>query len=256
MELVGWCFAAAVSIPMLSLFHTSHIDDPESIFYNQTVCESVFRHRDPSHRQAFLTFVAIIHVYLPCILICTCYLRIYLKIARKAREASSNQTSTKPGKIHLQSTSSTLPRAKIKTLKMTVVIVSVFLLCGLPYHILESLLNFQASPLPPIVMAIMGALPVANSVLNPFIFLLFNVNNTCLKGLVGAKPRRKYSNKKEQPSHMCQDTSVTAVTEYTDSNDVITSENPRHDRKQIGGTMRAYVPIINLENTEHTDGDT
>ena len=49
----------------------------------------------------------------------------------------------KPGKVHLQSTpSSSLPKAKIKTLKMTCVIVSVFLICGLPYFILEMIYNF------------------------------------------------------------------------------------------------------------------
>ncbi len=100
---------------------------------------------------------------------------------------------------------------------MTVVIVSVFLLCGLPYHILELLLNFWSEDLPPVVTAIMGALPVANSVINPYIFLLFNMNYICVKRLVRPNTKRQYLEKTEQTTNMCSDTAVTVV-KYTDNN--------------------------------------
>ena len=230
MALCCWSLAALISIPMLFMFHTIHITDPVSIFYNKMVCESLFRYRPISHRQAFLTFIAIMHVFLPCCAICTCYVRIYLKISQKAEEASGGVTSLKSGKIHLQSTSSSLPRAKIKTLKMTVVIVTIFLLCGLPYHVMELLFNFwKHDYIPKVVTAIMGALPVANSVINPYIFLLFNVNEQCLRSVVRPNPRRAHVDSKQEHS-LHSHTDSTAVSLVRCNNYSDRADRPPHDK--------------------------
>ena len=252
MALLCWSLAALMSIPMFFLFHTTHINNPESIFHNKTVCESVFRYRPISHRRAFLTFVAIMHVFVPCIMICVCYTRIYLKVAQKAKESTSGVAPTKPGKVHLQSTSSSLPKAKIKTLKMTVVIASVFLLCGLPYHIMELLFNFwKHDYIPKVVTAIMGALPIANSVINPYIFLAFNVNYRCLKGVIRPKARRPYTESKtDNTLNSHGETTAVSIVKYSD----ITSDVDGCRRQENNfGKKRTYLAMTSVrgDSTYH-----
>ena len=116
-----------------------------------------------------------------------CYVSIFLKISQKANEASSSKKQNcKPVKVHLQSTgNSSLSKVKIKTMKMTIVILSAFIICGFPYHILEGIYNFgDHSSVPPIVAAIIGAMAVGNSAVNPYVFLLFNANGKCAQGLL------------------------------------------------------------------------
>lgn len=170
--------AALLSLPMMHIFHVVTISDPESIFYNKTVCESRFREIPLFHRQAFLTGMSIVHVFGPCVIICVCYVRIFIRIADHAADPNTTSDDVVSRRAPLRRMNSTiLSRAKIKTLRMTVVIVTMFILCGLPYHILEMLFNFWYHVnIPQLVSAILGALPVANSVINPYIFLLFTYN--------------------------------------------------------------------------------
>ena len=178
-----WLAAALLSLPMMFMFHVVTIGDPNSIFYNKTVCESRFRDMPLSHRQAFLTSMSILHVFAPCVIICVGYVRIFMRIAQEEGGfANLHPESVASGAARIRRINSpTLSRAKVKTLKMTVVIVTTFVVCGLPYHVLEMLFNFwHHANIPKLVSAILGALPIANSVINPYIFLLFTFNKDLL----------------------------------------------------------------------------
>ena len=80
--------------------------------------------------------------------------------------------------VHLTSTgSSSLPKAKIKTLKMTLVIVVAFILFGLPYFVAEMIMSYgDYKSLNRAVYALLGGVAPANSAANPYIFLLFSAN--------------------------------------------------------------------------------
>ena len=176
---VVWIGAAVFSVPMIFLFRVTTIDDENSIFHNRTVCESIFRIRPIIERQIYSTLISIVHIFIPCIVISVCYIRIFLKISKKVEEAEGGKSKHNSGKIQLHSTQSTsLPKAKSKTLRMTVVVVSTFVICGLPYHILEMLYNFwHHEQIPKIAVSVLGALAVSNSVANPYIFLMFNTSS-------------------------------------------------------------------------------
>ncbi|XP_060080001.1 cephalotocin receptor 2-like [Ylistrum balloti] len=168
----GWAVAALGSLPMLYVFRTNVVGGVQK-------CENIFRDLPRSHRKAFLTYAAVIVFLIPICLLIFCYTSIFLKIARKAKESqTSKRHSIKPGKIHLQSTNSnSLPKAKIKTLKMTFVIVVVFLVCGIPYFIAEMIMSYgDHCIISDLVYGIIGALAAANSAANPYVFLLFNCN--------------------------------------------------------------------------------
>jgi hypothetical protein len=80
--------------------------------------------------------------------------------------------------VHLTSTaSSSLPKAKIKTLKMTLVIVLAFIVFGMPYFVAEMIMSYgNYRLLDRQVYAILGGVAPANSAANPYIFLLFSAN--------------------------------------------------------------------------------
>ena len=87
--------------------------------------------------------------------------------------------------MRLQSTSrGNLPAARVKTFKMAIVIGLAFVVCSLPYHVLEMIYSFsdhqRASGR---VAAVIGAMAVANSAINPYIFMLFNMSASDASGL-------------------------------------------------------------------------
>lgn len=187
MAAIGYGAAALLSLPQVGVFRQNHVTST-GIFFNKTVCESIFRDLPDWHRKLYLVFISIVVFYLPIVIIAFCYVRIYLKVSQKTADGlaastqpaapatASKKASRRPGKVLLQSTrSSSLPKAKTKILKMTVVIVSTFVVFGLPYHFLEMVVSFgHHSLVGPTSMAVFGAMAVANSAVNPYVFLLFN----------------------------------------------------------------------------------
>lgn len=179
---VGWGIAFLCTAPLLYVFHVRY-DEAK----NMTVCENIFRFKTIAHRQAFLTYAALVNFLIPLIILIVCYVRIFVKIARKASDSRTNKRqSFKPGKIQLTSntTSATLHSAKLKTLRMTVVIVGCYIVCGLPYFFAEMYMSYaDFKNLSPKVYALLGGLFVANSAVNPYIFLLFSVSGQCLRSM-------------------------------------------------------------------------
>ncbi|XP_002741531.1 neuropeptide S receptor-like [Saccoglossus kowalevskii] len=135
-------------------------------------------------KQAYITYIAFIVFFLPFIIISVAYIRIFKKIADKAHDSRKEprKSSIKQGRIHLQSTGSgSLSKAKIKTLKMTAVIIFMFIICGLPFFIAEMWRSYgNPDTMPLDVYAILGIFAVSNSTTNPYVFLLFNINDRFL----------------------------------------------------------------------------
>ena len=79
----------------------------------------------------------------------------------------------------LPTNSPTFDRAKKKTLMMAFAIVTAFALLGAPYCIIEMILCFNASIISDLSKAVFAVISIGNSVLNPFIYLIFDVHWTC-----------------------------------------------------------------------------
>ncbi|GAB1606665.1 arg8-vasotocin receptor-like [Argonauta hians] len=193
---LGWIIAALTSIPVLFVFRLVERN-------GENRCENTFRNKPKFHRQMFLTYVAFVVFFIPLVLLIVFYARIVMKIARKATENQScNLTSNgKPGKVHLQSTkSSSLPKAKIKTLKMTLVIVFMYIVCWTPYFTAEMIMSYgNHEIISPTLFSILGGIAPINSAANPYIFLLFSIN---YKTLNCPKWRRiAYANPDSTRSH-------------------------------------------------------
>ncbi|KAL1429907.1 hypothetical protein MTO96_015407 [Rhipicephalus appendiculatus] len=106
----------------------------------------------------FMVFVA------PLLLLVTFYTGILWTIWKH---------SSRSGKMG-QQTSSSLPRAKVKTLKMTAVVFGAFLVTNVPYMVQEVILAFgNPGILDANVVALFGVISASNSAINPYIFLYF-----------------------------------------------------------------------------------
>lgn len=180
----AWISALLLNLPQLYVFRVNFVTNTTGPFENMTVCESVFR-TAPIQRKIFQTFNCTCFYWLPMIILLVCYVHIFVKIYRKTKKPVSSSSSSssssrrllKRNKIQLTSTnSSTMSKAKIKTLKMAIVIVSTYIICGMPYTIFEMIYTFGTIDLPGVPAAILGGMAPANSALNPFIVLMFNAN--------------------------------------------------------------------------------
>ncbi|CAH2087012.1 unnamed protein product [Euphydryas editha] len=72
--------------------------------------------------------------FFPLVVITVCYVCIFWEINTNSKEISGKSVSTGTGRIQLRrSDQRPLARARRRTLRMTVTIVSVFAFCWLPY---------------------------------------------------------------------------------------------------------------------------
>lgn len=175
----GWLMAGLCSLPMLGVFRVNTSGDV-------TKCENIFRDRPNWHRQIWVTYICFSVFFIPLFILVCCYSRIFLKVAQKANENTNKKPlrfKTQTGKVYLQSTHSTaLPKAKIKTLKLTCVIIVVFVVCTAPYFIVEMIMSFGDHCLiSEVLYGLLGGMAACNSAANPFIFLAFNITLAWLK---------------------------------------------------------------------------
>ncbi|XP_045215566.1 cephalotocin receptor 2-like [Mercenaria mercenaria] len=205
---LGWLIAALCSLPMFGVFHLTERD-------GSFRCEAIFRNKPMSHRQIWIAYICFAVFFIPLLILTICYTRIFWKVAQKANENKNKKTlrfkcQTAKVKIQLQSTKSTsLPRAKIKTLKLTFVIIMTFVVCSLPYFVLEMIMSFgDHCIISRAVYGFFGGMAACNSAANPFIFLGFNVTFSWLKEVrarIAAsrkrKPRFVYSATSSMDSH-------------------------------------------------------
>ncbi|ESN94594.1 hypothetical protein HELRODRAFT_68919 [Helobdella robusta] len=175
---IGWLLGFLVSTPQCLVFHEARIN-VTSPFFNKTVCESVFRHTPIIYRQMYITIIGILTFYIPFFIILVSYIVIYVEIFWPTASATVGNCSTKNvQKISVCNKSgyASFERAKIKTIKMAIVISSCFLLCVSPYHIIETYMSFSDhTHLSKTFYSIVGAFAVLNSAINPYVFLFFNV---------------------------------------------------------------------------------
>jgi len=202
----GWLIAAVFSLPMFGVFR---LDTSSGI----TKCESIFRYTPIWHRQLWITYICFSVFFIPLFVLVLCYTRIFMKVAQKANENTNKKTlrfKTQTGKVYLQSTHSTaLPKAKIKTLKLTFVIIMLFILCSSPYFVVEMIMSFGDHCLiSEVIYGLLGGMAACNSAANPFIFLGFNVTFAWLKEVKQRfcvskqkRPRFVYSATSSMESH-------------------------------------------------------
>lgn len=171
---VTWFASCIPSLPNVYVFHNVEVA-PGMCF-----CASIFYDRDVPlyHRQVYMGFVFFMVFLVPLVLLVSFYTGILWAMWKH---------SSSSGKVGQQTTSS-LPRAKVKTLKLTAVVFGAFLVTNVPYMVQEVILAFgNPDILNANVVALSGVISASNSAINPYIFLYFQKSQGSRRpGLLGS----------------------------------------------------------------------
>ncbi|KAL1131500.1 hypothetical protein AAG570_011117 [Ranatra chinensis] len=141
----------------------------------------------PLQWQVYMSLVAVSLFVIPAFVITACYTVIVYTIWSKSNHMSpyhlvniiSDGDHSEENEIRRASSRGIIPRAKIKTIKMTFVIVFVFILCWSPYIVFDILQVFGYIPRTQRNIAIatfIQSLAPLNSAANPVIYCLFSTH--------------------------------------------------------------------------------
>ncbi|ODM93483.1 Gonadotropin-releasing hormone II receptor [Orchesella cincta] len=127
MLVFAWFASAVFSVPQVFIFHVE--THPEFPWFEQCVTFNFFP--GPGVELAYNFFGFFFLYVLPLIVIIFCYFRILYEI-HEANKGKRNEDEN-----HTRSNRGTLGRAKIRTLKMTLIMVATFCLCWTPYNVMS-----------------------------------------------------------------------------------------------------------------------
>lgn len=133
-----------------------------------------------------MSLVAILLFFIPALIISLCYAIIvrtiwdkgtYLGTSERGRNGLKNGKCEEDDDTRRASSRGIIPRAKVKTVKMTFVIVIVFIACWSPYIVFDLLQVFDQIPKTQTNIAVatfIQSLAPLNSAANPLIYCLFS----------------------------------------------------------------------------------
>ncbi|XP_019964360.2 gonadotropin-releasing hormone II receptor isoform X1 [Paralichthys olivaceus] len=168
---VAWTMSVVLSVPQIFLFHNVTIIHPKD-FTQCTTRESFVSHW---HETAYNMFTFSCLFLLPLAIMIICYTRIFCEISKrlKSHNLSSNE-------VHLRCSKNNIPRARMRTLKMSIVIVLSFIICWTPYYLLGLWYWFFPDDLEGKVSHslthILFIFGLVNACLDPVIYGLFTIH--------------------------------------------------------------------------------
>ncbi|NXU81832.1 GNRR2 protein, partial [Oreotrochilus melanogaster] len=167
---LAWTFSAGLSVPQLFLFRTITLPAP----HNFTQCTTRGSFPQPWQETLYNMVGFSCLFLLPLLIMVCCYARILLEISR--RMGSSFFSSRD---VSLRCSRNNIPRARMRTLKMSLVIVSSFILCWTPYYLLglwywfcPQAMEKRVSPALSHILFIFG---LFNACLDPITYGLFTI---------------------------------------------------------------------------------
>ncbi|KAK2144621.1 hypothetical protein LSH36_742g00007 [Paralvinella palmiformis] len=208
----AWLFSIVASVPQSVIFHVE--THPRFQWFRQCVTFNFFP--SPGHELAYNLFTLIAVYGLPLIVIIIAYSLILVEMTRKTQQSKEDSqqpinsltrdTLRRSGIGHIQ-------KARLRTLKMTVVIVSVFILCWTPYFLISAWWWFDrksADNVNPMVQRGLFLFAVSNSCADPIVYGMFtgSIRKT-LFGLCCQRRQRDAINVREQVP--CQPLALTAM---------------------------------------------
>ncbi|XP_058484574.1 gonadotropin-releasing hormone II receptor-like [Solea solea] len=168
---VAWAMSVMLSVPQIFLFHNVTIVHPAD--FTQCTTRGSFASR--WHETAYNMFTFSCLFLLPLVIMVTCYTRILWEISNRLK--TNNLPSSE---VHLRCSKNNIPRARMRTLKMSIVIVLSFIICWTPYYLLGLWYWFFPDDLEGKVSHslthIMFIFGLVNACLDPVIYGLFTIH--------------------------------------------------------------------------------
>ncbi|KAK2894771.1 hypothetical protein QQF64_012285 [Cirrhinus molitorella] len=168
---VAWVMSVVLSVPQMFLFHNVTITVPAN-FTQCTTRGSFVKHWQETIYNMF-TFICLFLIPL-AIMIC-CYTRILVEISRRMTKGNISSKE-----VHLRRSNSNIPKARMRTLKMSIVIVTSFIVCWTPYYLLGLWYWFLPEDLEETVSHslthILFIFGLFNAILDPITYGLFTIH--------------------------------------------------------------------------------
>ncbi|KAJ6662847.1 hypothetical protein lerEdw1_011051 [Lerista edwardsae] len=152
----AWLLSACLSTPQLFLFHTITVGSPQSF----TQCSTQGSFAQPWHETAYNMFTFLGLFLLPLLVMVACYSRILQEISRRTGSSHS---------APLRRSRNPIPRARLRMLCLSVVIVGSFVVCWTPYYLLGLWYWFWPA-------AMKGSVPTSLA----HLLFVFGLLNACL----------------------------------------------------------------------------
>uniref|UniRef100_A0A8C8RMC9 Gonadotropin-releasing hormone receptor n=1 Tax=Pelusios castaneus TaxID=367368 RepID=A0A8C8RMC9_9SAUR len=162
---VAWALSLLLALPQMFVFHTVSRSQP--IYFIQCATVGSFQAHWQETLYNMFTFSCLF--LLPLLIMVLCYSRILIEISVSSKE------------VHLRRSYNNIPRARMRTLKMSIVIVLTFILCWTPYYLLGLWYWFSPEMLsrkkvPPSLSHILFLFGLFNACLDPLIYGLFTMH--------------------------------------------------------------------------------
>ncbi|XP_013779052.1 gonadotropin-releasing hormone II receptor-like [Limulus polyphemus] len=212
MIIASWILGGILAIPQLFIFVEveSGISTSGRVRYE---CASK-GYTAMWQRKLYFTWLTTYILIIPSTCISYCYVNVLRSVWMASRDQNNDSSA-----IYLRrsvNAASTFPRAKIKTLKLTVCIIASFIICWTPYfivHIIRIYSNYTIIVPKPIIIGA-ETLALLNSSLNPIFYGYFNVR--VRKGFIEIVYRKKDSSSCEAVNQSGSNAaeSVTAYSSY------------------------------------------
>ncbi|XP_006609474.1 gonadotropin-releasing hormone II receptor [Apis dorsata] len=164
----AWIGSIVCSLPQTIVFHLE--THPNITWYSQCVTFNAFP--TYTHEITYSLFGMIMMYWFPLVVIIYTYTSILLEIRRRSKKSED-------GKIR-RSSIGFLTRAKIRTLKMTVIIIAVFFVCWTPYYVMSLWYWIDRNSAYKIDQRIQKGLflfACTNSCMNPIVYGAFNIRD-------------------------------------------------------------------------------
>ncbi|MBN3277871.1 GNRR2 protein, partial [Polyodon spathula] len=127
MLLVAWTMSALLSVPQMFIFHSVTITVPQ----NFTQCTTRGSFKEHWQETAYNMFTFVCLFLLPLAIMILCYSRILIEISKQMTKGNISSKE-----VHLRRSKNNIPKARMRTLKMSIGIVTSFIVCWTPYYLL------------------------------------------------------------------------------------------------------------------------
>ncbi|XP_055349931.1 adipokinetic hormone/corazonin-related peptide receptor variant I-like [Paramacrobiotus metropolitanus] len=206
MILLAWMFSVACAAPQAVIWHV--MQHPLIPWYHQCVTFGSFPAPDV---ELFYGLGIMLLTYgLPLVVISACYLGIWIKIIQSSLQQDlgtlpdpNDRRLSVPSAAALRtSNADRLVKAKKRTLRMTVFIVGIFILCWSPYQIMSMWYFFDrksAETVDQLGQEILFIFGVSSSVLNPYVYGIWSMGLWRNLSVLGALPCLKQQFQKAPP---------------------------------------------------------
>uniref|UniRef100_A0A8D0F1K2 Gonadotropin-releasing hormone receptor n=1 Tax=Strix occidentalis caurina TaxID=311401 RepID=A0A8D0F1K2_STROC len=167
----AWALSAVLALPQAFVFRTVRRRRPRRFVQCATVGSFGAHWQETLYNMFTFAFLFL----LPLLVMLLCYGRILAAISGRTGDALASR------EIQLRRSCDNIPRARMRTLKMSIVIVLTFVVCWTPYYLLGLWYWFSPEMLtretvPPSLSHILFLFGLFNTCLDPLVYGLFTVH--------------------------------------------------------------------------------